>query len=104
MHSTIQYIKSDSCSSGEPGVGKTAIAEGLAHRIVKNEVPKHLKGTLYNLDLGALFAGAGKGEYEQVWKVLMVTFDNSYHYMLFKRVKGVIDGGSCHYSALSVCL
>ncbi|KAF7798383.1 hypothetical protein EIP86_009604 [Pleurotus ostreatoroseus] len=50
---------------GEPGVGKTAIAEGLAHRIVKNEVPKHLKGTLYNLDLGALFAGAGKGEYEQ---------------------------------------
>ena len=44
--------------AGEPGVGKTAVAEGLAYRIASEQVPKHLKGTLYNLDLGALFAGA----------------------------------------------
>ncbi|OSX58920.1 hypothetical protein POSPLADRAFT_1049090 [Postia placenta MAD-698-R-SB12] len=49
---------------GEPGVGKTAVAEGLAHRINLRDVPEHLKGTIYSLDLGALFAGAGKGEYE----------------------------------------
>ncbi|EED86034.1 predicted protein, partial [Postia placenta Mad-698-R] len=49
---------------GEPGVGKTAVAEGLAHRINSRDVPEHLKGTIYSLDLGALFAGAGKGEYE----------------------------------------
>ncbi|KAG1834917.1 P-loop containing nucleoside triphosphate hydrolase protein [Suillus subalutaceus] len=57
---------------GEPGVGKTTVAEGLAHRMATNQVPQNLKGTLYSLDLGALFAGAGKGEYEE-------------------RVKGVID-------------
>ncbi|KAH7907044.1 P-loop containing nucleoside triphosphate hydrolase protein [Hygrophoropsis aurantiaca] len=49
---------------GEPGVGKTAVAEGLAHRMATNQVPQNLNGTLYSLDLGALFAGAGKGEYE----------------------------------------
>lgn len=52
--------------TGEPGVGKTAVAEGLAHRIASDQVPEHLRGTVYNLDLGALFAGAGKGEYEAV--------------------------------------
>ncbi|KAG2113981.1 P-loop containing nucleoside triphosphate hydrolase protein [Suillus cothurnatus] len=51
---------------GEPGVGKTAVAEGLAHRMAANQVPQNLKGKLYSLDLGALFAGAGKGEYEEV--------------------------------------
>ena len=52
---------------GEPGVGKTAIAEGLAHRIVQGDVPENLKGkTLYALDMGALIAGAKyKGEFEE---------------------------------------
>src|SRR4030042_1489599 len=51
---------------GEPGVGKTAIAEGLAHRIVKGDVPEDLKTKLvYSLDMGALIAGAKyKGEFE----------------------------------------
>lgn len=53
---------------GEPGVGKTAVAEGLAHRIANNQVPDTMKGTIYSLDVGALFAGAGKGEYEEVRK------------------------------------
>jgi len=52
---------------GEPGVGKTAIAEGLAHRIVQGDVPENLKSkTVYSLDMGALVAGAKyKGEFEE---------------------------------------
>ena len=52
---------------GEPGVGKTAIAEGLAHRIVQGDVPENLKDkTLFSLDMGALIAGAKyKGEFEE---------------------------------------
>ena len=52
---------------GEPGVGKTAIAEGLAHRIVQGDVPENLKDKLiYSLDMGALIAGAKyKGEFEE---------------------------------------
>ncbi len=52
---------------GEPGVGKTAIAEGLAHRIVDGDVPENLKGKrVYALDMGALIAGAKyKGEFEE---------------------------------------
>ena len=52
---------------GEPGTGKTAIAEGLAHRIVKGDVPENLQDkVLYSLDMGALIAGAKyKGEFEE---------------------------------------
>ncbi|KJA29123.1 hypothetical protein HYPSUDRAFT_73692 [Hypholoma sublateritium FD-334 SS-4] len=51
---------------GEPGVGKTAIAEGLAQRIVNRDVPASLIARLYSLDMGALMAGAKyKGEYEE---------------------------------------
>ncbi|KAI0094884.1 P-loop containing nucleoside triphosphate hydrolase protein [Irpex rosettiformis] len=51
---------------GEPGVGKTAIAEGLAQRIVNRDVPASLIGRLYSLDMGALMAGAShRGEYEE---------------------------------------
>ncbi|NQZ44570.1 MAG: ATP-dependent chaperone ClpB [Flavobacteriaceae bacterium] len=52
---------------GEPGVGKTAIAEGLAHRIVQGDVPENLKEkTIFSLDMGALIAGAKyKGEFEE---------------------------------------
>ncbi|MBO7465139.1 MAG: AAA family ATPase, partial [Bacteroidales bacterium] len=52
---------------GEPGVGKTAIAEGLAHRIVEGDVPENLKSKqVYSLDMGALVAGAKyKGEFEE---------------------------------------
>jgi ATP-dependent Clp protease ATP-binding subunit ClpB len=52
---------------GEPGVGKTAIAEGLAHRIVRGDVPENLKSKqIFSLDMGALVAGAKyKGEFEE---------------------------------------
>ena len=52
---------------GEPGVGKTAIAEGLAHRIVRGDVPENLQGKrIFSLDMGSLIAGAKyKGEFEE---------------------------------------
>lgn len=52
---------------GEPGTGKTAIAEGLAHRIIQGDVPENLKDkVIYSLDMGALIAGAKyKGEFEE---------------------------------------
>ena len=58
---------------GEPGVGKTAIAEGLAHRIVNGDVPENLKSkTVYSLDMGALVAGAKyKGEFEERLKAVV---------------------------------
>jgi ATP-dependent Clp protease ATP-binding subunit ClpB len=58
---------------GEPGVGKTAIAEGLAHRIVNGDVPENLKSkNIYSLDMGALIAGAKyKGEFEERLKAVV---------------------------------
>lgn len=58
---------------GEPGVGKTAIAEGIAHRIIKGDAPENLKTkTVYSLDMGALLAGAKyKGEFEERLKAVV---------------------------------
>lgn len=58
---------------GEPGVGKTAIAEGLAHRIINGDVPENLKSkVIYSLDMGSLVAGAKyKGEFEERLKAVI---------------------------------
>ncbi|WP_343747771.1 ATP-dependent chaperone ClpB [Fluviicola sp.] len=58
---------------GEPGVGKTAIAEGIAHRIIDGDVPENLKSkVVYSLDMGALVAGAKyKGEFEERLKAVV---------------------------------
>ena len=58
---------------GEPGVGKTAIAEGIAHRIMRGDVPDNLKDKLiFSLDMGALIAGAKfKGEFEERLKAVV---------------------------------
>ncbi len=58
---------------GEPGVGKTAIAEGIAHRIINGDVPENLKDkTIFSLDMGALIAGAKyKGEFEERLKAVV---------------------------------
>ena len=58
---------------GEPGVGKTAIAEGLAHRIIQGDIPENLKDKIiYSLDMGALIAGAKyKGEFEERLKAVI---------------------------------
>ena len=64
---------------GEPGVGKTAIAEGIAHRIISGDIPENLQDkTLYSLDMGALIAGAKyKGEFEERLKAVINEVTNS---------------------------
>ncbi len=64
---------------GEPGVGKTAIAEGIAHRIVNGDVPENLKSRkVYSLDMAALVAGAKyKGEFEERLKAVIKEVTNS---------------------------
>ncbi|MBR6708055.1 MAG: AAA family ATPase, partial [Clostridia bacterium] len=65
--------KNNPCLIGEPGVGKTAIAEGLAQRIVRGDVPDNLRDrALFSLDMGALVAGAKyRGEFEERLKAVL---------------------------------
>jgi ATP-dependent Clp protease ATP-binding subunit ClpB len=67
LHILSRRTKNNPILVGEPGVGKTAIAEGLAHRIVNGDVPENLKSkTIFALDMGLLIAGAKyKGEFEE---------------------------------------
>ncbi|MBR4033018.1 MAG: ATP-dependent chaperone ClpB, partial [Clostridia bacterium] len=71
--------KNNPCLIGEPGVGKTAIAEGLALRIAKGDVPDNLKERIiFSLDMGALIAGAKfRGEFEERLKAVLEEIKNS---------------------------
>ena len=71
--------KNNPCLIGEPGVGKTAIAEGLALRIAKGDVPDNLKDrVIFSLDMGALIAGAKfRGEFEERLKAVLEEVKNS---------------------------
>ena len=73
MHILSRKTKNNPLLVGEPGVGKTAIAEGIAHRIVKGDVPENLKSkTIYALDMGALMAGAKyRGDFEERLKAVV---------------------------------
>ncbi len=71
--------KNNPCLIGEPGVGKTAIAEGLASRIAKGDVPERLKNrTVFSLDMGSLVAGAKyRGEFEERLKAVLTEVQKS---------------------------
>jgi ATP-dependent Clp protease ATP-binding subunit ClpB len=73
LHILSRRTKNNPILVGEPGVGKTAIAEGIAHRIVNGDVPENLKSkTIYALDMGQLIAGAKyKGEFEERLKAVV---------------------------------
>jgi ATP-dependent Clp protease ATP-binding subunit ClpA len=82
---------------GEAGVGKTAIAEGLAWRIVKNDVPEILdKSTVYSLDMGALLAGTKyRGDFEQRLKAVLKQLKANAHAVLFiDEIHTLIGAGS----------
>jgi ATP-dependent Clp protease ATP-binding subunit ClpA len=82
---------------GEAGVGKTAIAEGLAWRIVKNDVPEILaKSTVYSLDMGALLAGTKyRGDFEQRLKAVLKQLKSNPHAVLFiDEIHTLIGAGS----------
>ena len=73
IHILSRRTKNNPILVGEPGVGKTAIAEGLAHRVISGDVPENLKSkTIYSLDMGALIAGAKfRGEFEERLKAVV---------------------------------
>lgn len=91
---------------GEPGVGKTAIVEGLAHRIVRGDVPEGLKDkTIFSLDMGSLVAGAKfRGEFEERLKAVLSEVKQAGNILLFidelhtivgaGRAEGSIDAGN----------
>ncbi|MCL1048853.1 ATP-dependent Clp protease ATP-binding subunit ClpA [Shewanella abyssi] len=82
---------------GEAGVGKTAIAEGLAYRIVKEEVPEIMsEATVYSLDLGALLAGTKyRGDFEKRFKGLLKELADDEHAILFiDEIHTIIGAGS----------
>ncbi|MEZ4853696.1 ATP-dependent chaperone ClpB [Flavobacterium sp.] len=82
---------------GEPGVGKTAIAEGLAHRIIAGDVPENLKDKIiYSLDMGALIAGAKyKGEFEERLKSVVkeVTSGNGEVVLFIDEIHTLVGAG-----------
>ncbi|SCY06673.1 ATP-dependent Clp protease ATP-binding subunit ClpB [Nonlabens sp. Hel1_33_55] len=82
---------------GEPGVGKTAIAEGLAHRIVAGDVPENLKNKqIFSLDMGALIAGAKyKGEFEERLKAVIkeVTSSNGDIVLFIDEIHTLVGAG-----------
>ena len=73
MHILSRKTKNNPLLVGEPGVGKTAIAEGIAHRMVNGDVPENLKNkTIFALDMGALMAGAKyRGDFEERLKAVV---------------------------------
>jgi ATP-dependent Clp protease ATP-binding subunit ClpA len=107
---TVQILcrrsKNNPLYCGEAGVGKTAIAEGLALRIVRNEVPKVLrKAVIFSLDMGSLLAGTRyRGDFEERMKAVIHAVEKLPHAMLFiDEIHTIIGAGSTTGGALDAC-
>jgi ATP-dependent Clp protease ATP-binding subunit ClpA len=101
VNRTIQILcrrqKNNPLLVGDPGVGKTAIAEGLARKIINNEVPEVLRGcTVYQLDMGTLLAGTRyRGDFEERLKAIMKEIENKKGSILFiDEIHTVIGAGA----------
>ena len=104
---TIQILcrrqKNNPLFVGDPGVGKTAIAEGLARKIVNNEVPEVLRGsTIYSLDMGSLIAGTRyRGDFEERLKQVVSELEKMPHAILFiDEIHTVIGAGATSGGAM----
>ncbi|MCD7061182.1 ATP-dependent Clp protease ATP-binding subunit ClpA [Pelagibacterium xiamenense] len=107
LERTIQVLcrrsKNNPLYVGDPGVGKTAIAEGLARRIVEGDVPEVLEGaTIYALDMGALLAGTRyRGDFEERLKAIMKELEKKDNVILFiDEIHTVIGAGATSGGAL----
>ena len=107
MRRTIQVLcrrqKNNPLYVGDPGVGKTAIAEGLARKIIKGEVPEVLKGaTIFSLDMGSLLAGTRyRGDFEERLKAVMKEIENYKGAILFiDEIHTVIGAGATSGGAM----
>lgn len=88
---------------GEPGVGKTAVAEGLAHKIVSGEVPEQLlDAEVFSLDMGALLAGTRyRGDFEKRFKGLLKVLEEKPHAILFiDEIHTIIGAGAVQGGAM----
>jgi ATP-dependent Clp protease ATP-binding subunit ClpA len=104
---TIQVLcrrqKNNPLYVGDPGVGKTAIAEGLARKIIKGDVPEVLKGaTIFSLDMGSLLAGTRyRGDFEERLKAVMKEIENYKGAILFiDEIHTVIGAGATSGGAM----
>jgi len=104
---TIQVLcrrrKNNPLFVGEAGVGKTALAEGLAKRIVENDVPEIIKdATIYSLDLGALLAGTKyRGDFEKRLKAVMAQLKKEHNAILFiDEIHTIIGAGAASGGAM----
>lgn len=104
LHILSRRTKNNPILVGEPGVGKTAIVEGLAHRVVNGDVPENLKSKLiFSLDMGLLIAGAKyKGEFEERLKAVIkeVTESNGAIILFIDEIHTLVGAGSGGESAM----
>lgn len=105
VHILARRKKNNPLLIGEPGVGKTAIAEGLALKIVEGQVPNALKDkTVYSLDIGSLLAGTRyRGDFEERIKVVLESLEKSKNCILFiDEIHMIMGAGSAGNSSVDV--
>lgn len=105
MHILCRRRKNNPLLVGDSGVGKTAIAEGLAERIVNEQIPELLQNTeVYALDMGALLAGTKyRGDFEERLKAVLAALKKEERFILFiDEIHSIIGAGSANGSAMDV--